>query len=456
MENLPTQPKFNDKKSAARSFWWPISHVIHRLRSGLILGPLTTRSVIGLLLILYLLLGPIQRSTDIVSAALTYAFLIVLSVLVIAAIAHGTLLKKAVVINVLPPHDPAISGTTVRVFLSIQRARILPFFSLDIALDFEHGGASPALVRVSGLSQAERHTYLDIVFPHRGSWDIRSLKCSLHDVTGFSRFTWQIPLSTAITVAPPQVLESRLPVLSSTQRPGEMMIDVFNRQGEPFDIKSYHPSDGVKKIVWKAFAKRGELLSRHPEASMTPEGFVVIFVVAGPEGDTACANAMAYTTSLAKLNLEIIASCEGAHGRSPAHSPEAFKELLIDSVWDTAPKEEGPLRRDAAALLDYCKQLTPSITVSKLLLFSSAERINVPGATQELHNLAEWLSHQGITPVFCLTTPPVFTESQKTSPLSMLRRLVVAPEPSQNSAVSGETYNNFLSSCLHRQWEVHV
>lgn len=202
----------------------------------------------------------------------------------------------------------------VRVILSIEGARILPFFSLDIALQFEHEGASPALVRVSGFARGERHAHLDIVFPHRGSWDIHTIQCALRDVTGLSHYTWRIPLTTAITVAPPSASDSRLPVLSSTQRPGEMMIDIFNRQGEPFDIKSYHPSDGVKKIVWKAFAKRGELLSRHPEASMTPEGFVVMLVIAGCEGDPACAQAIAYTHSLSQLNLEIIASCEGANG----------------------------------------------------------------------------------------------------------------------------------------------
>jgi hypothetical protein len=235
-----------------------------------------------------------------------------------------------------------------------------------------------------------------------------------------------------------------------------MMIDIFNRQGEPFDIKSYHPSDGVKKIVWKAFAKRGELLSRHPEASMTPEGYVVILVIAGQEGDRACAQAIAYTESLARLNLEIIASCEGAHGRSPSHSPEAFKELLIDSVWDAAPAEEHHLQRDAAALLDYCGQLTPGITVSKLLLFMTADRIATPVQAKELQDLGTWLENQGIAPVFCLTTPSVFAPAHPDSTLQRLSRLIVAPEQRADGALSARAYNSFLSSCLHSKWEVHV
>lgn len=405
---------------------------------------------------LYLFLGPIQTSTDIVSASLSYAFFIVLAIVVATGVIHGAVLKRCVAIKATPPHEPAISGEPVRVILSIQGARILPFFSLDVTLEFEHSGFAPALVRVSGFARGDRQTHLDITFPHRGSWDVQTVRCALRDVTGLSLFSWKIPISTAITVAPPPTADSRLPVLSSTQRPGELMVDILNRQGEPFDIKSYHPSDGVKKIVWKAFAKRGELLSRHPEASMTPEGFVVMLAIAGLEGDPACAHAIAYTRSLAQLNLEIIASCEGARGRSPAHSPDTFQELLIDSVWDATPSEPGHLRLDAAALLDYCGQLTPSITVSKLLLFVSTERIGTPQGAEELYDLADWLSDQGVRPVLCLTTPPPFTEPTRSSLLVGIRRLFVAPDTTGAPRISPEAYNNFLASCLHKQWEVYA
>lgn len=456
MENLNNKLKQIHKNGARLRVIGILGALFHKLASGPSLGPLTSRSIIALLLMLYLLLGPIQSNTDIVSASLTYAFFIVLGIVVSAAVLHGTVLKRRIAINVIPPNEPATSQDTVRVILSIDGARILPFFSLDIALQFEHAGASPAIVRVSGFARGKRHAHLDIAFPHRGSWDIHTIQCALRDVTGLSHFTWRIPVTTAITVAPAPASDSRLPVLSSTQRPGEMMIDIFNRQGEPFDIKSYHPSDGVKKIVWKAFAKRGELLSRHPEASMTPEGFVVMLVIAGREGDPACAQAIAYTHSLTQLNLEIIASCEGANSRSPAHSPESFEELLIDSVWDATPNVPGHLRRDASALLDYCGRLTPGISVSKLLLFVSAERIGTPQNTQELHDLAEWLSNQGILPVLCLTAPQSFTEPLPTSKLARLRRLFIAPETTNTPTVSTEEYNTFLAGCLHKQWEVYV
>ena len=445
-----------DKKQVGRSLGQSIKSLIHRVNLTSGLGPLTARSVVALLLTLYLLMGPISGSADIISASLTYSFFMVLGCVVVVGVAHGLMLKNGLSATVVPPEALASSHESARVFLSLHGARILPFFFLDITLEFEHEGASPSLVRVSGLSPKDRRVHIDLTFPHRGSWDIRGVHCALRDVMGLTKYLWRVPQQTGVSVAPPAAHDSHLPVLSSTQRPGEMMVDIFNRQGEPFDIKSYHPSDGVKKIVWKAFAKRGELLSRHPEASMTPEGFVVMLVIAGVEGDPACAQAFAYSESLARLNLEIIASCEGALTRPPARAPEALKELLIDSVWDARPEDPSQLQRDAAALLDYCAQLSPGITVKKLLLFASAERVANEASSATIQGLATWLSNQGVEPVFCLTPPSRLTPPITRSKFPRVANILIAPEKPSAPEVSAIAYNNFLSSCLHRQWEVHV
>ena len=456
MENLTKPLETNNKKTLVRALTQNLHRVFHSLVHRPGLGPLSGRSVAALLLLLYLLVGPVRKSTDNVSASLTYALIIVIVLAAAIVVAHGVALKRYLSASIGAPEQPGVSGEVVRVFLALGGAKILPLFVLDMRLLFERPGASPALVRVSGFSESDRRAHVDLTFPHRGEWDIRGIECTLRDVTGLTRFSWIIPQQTAVTIAPIPTHDSHLPVLSSTQRPGEMMIDIFNRQGEPFDIKSYHPSDGVKKIVWKAFAKRGELLSRHPEASMTPEGFVVILTIAGKEGDKACSRVVAYTESLTRLNLEIIASCEGANGRAAARSPEALRELLIDSVWDARPEHGDHLQRDAASLLDYCAQLTPSLKVSKLLLFVSAERLSLPGQARQIEDLAAWLSAQGITPVFCLSHPSENVDLTSPSKLSKLSRLLVAPEVDKTEASSARSYHTFLSSCLQRQWEVHV
>lgn len=456
MENPPnhlTQNAIYDTPRAAIRRAWRVFHNFME-RPGL--GPLSGRTVATLLLLLYLLLGPVRKSTDIVSASLTYALLIVIVIATVVVILHGVALKRYLSASIGAPEQPGVSGERVRLFIALRGAKILPLLTLDMRLVFEQPGASPSLVRVSGFSEGERRAHMDLTFPHRGEWDIRGIECTLRDVTGLTRFTWIIPQQTAITIAPIPTHDSNLPVLSSTQRPGEMMVDIFNRQGEPFDIKSYHPSDGVKKIVWKAFAKRGELLARHPEASMTPEGFVVMFTIGGKEGDKACAQMVAYAESLVRLNLEIIASCEGASGRPAAHSPEALRELLIDSVWDVDPQRSGQLQQDTATLLDYCGRLTPSLKVSKLLLFVSAERLALDGQAQQIENLAVWLSAQGVAPVFCLSQPSASFHSLPSTTRSKLVHLLVTPEEDAKEQDSVRSLQSFLASCLHRQWEVHV
>lgn len=431
-----------------------ISHVrllINRLFSLPGLGPLTTRGVVTILGALYLLLGPIQGSADIVSASLVSALLALLCLATIAVTAWGFVLQRKLSVTVTPPDQLVTSGEDVRLVLSLSSTPIPPLTALDISLVFEHSGASPSVIRVSGFQRTNRRVSLDLSFPHRGPWDITAVRCCYKDVTGLVRHEWEIPQQTGIVVSPPTVYESMLPVLSSTQRPGEMIVDIFNRQGDPFDIKAYHPTDGVHRIVWKAFAKRGELLSRHPEASMTPEGFVIMMVVAQREDDKACAHALAYSESLSKLNLEIIGSCLGAQNRPPAHSTSTFQELLVDSVWSAGTTET--LTSDTAALLDYCGQFTPGISVSKLILFTSSEFVSNDNHRAELLKLAAWLQAQNITPIFCLSPAErVFAQRED----SRLSRLLLKPEHTGPTNTSAAAFNSFLTECLRHQWEVHV
>ncbi len=425
--------------------------LIHRVKNLHGLGPLTTRGVVTILGSLYLILGPIQGSADIVSASLVSALLALLCLATIAVTAWGFMLQRTLTVTVTPPEQLVTAGEDVRLVLRLSSTPVPPLTSLDISLVFEHSGASHSLIRVSGFQRGPRTVSLDLRFPHRGSWEITAVRCCYRDLTGLVGHSWEIPQQTGVVVSPPTGFESMLPVLSSTQRPGDMIVDNFNKQGDPFDIKAYHPTDGVHRIIWKAFAKRGELLSRHPEASMTPEGFVIMMVIAQPEDDKACAHALAYSETLSKLNLEIIGSCLGAQNRAPALSTSSFQELLIDSVWSAGNTET--LKTDTSALLDYCGQCSPGISVSKLILFTSSEFVSTELHRIELLKLAAWLQGQNITPIFCLSPADrIFTQPQN----SRLSRLLLKPESETPSPLSAPAFNSFLTECLRHQWEVHV
>lgn len=433
-----------------------ISGLIHRPPRFQGLGPLSLRCVLILCCLLYLLVGPVNTSSDIVSAGLTYGSLTLITTIVLLVVTQGAILARRVSLEVLPPQDNIVSGTPTRIVLRLPALRVLPLTHLDLSVEFDHPLPTPLVVRLVGASPSDRRVHIDVVFPHRGTWSVQAIRCQLGDIAGMAQYSWRYNQECSIIVAPPVATETDLPILSSAQRPGDLVIDTLNRQGDPFDIKAYHPSDGVKRIVWKAFAKRGELLSRHPEASMTPEGYVVILVLARPSDDDLCSRTLAYVRSLDELKLDVVVGCQGGRDATPARTPDASRSLLIETVWESAHHAPEHLHADAVALLDHCRKTAQGITIGKLLIFCSGDRLNDDVEAQKISNLAAWLASQGITPVFCLTPPSISRAPHARSKQTFLKQWFTIPDPTSTFSHSNEAYHRFLSGCLSKQWEVFV
>jgi hypothetical protein len=423
-------------------------------------GPalLTSRSAVILLALVYLFLGPIQVNNDIVSASLAYGLLIVVTLVAVLVITQGALIRKRVRVEVRPPEAGLVSGDVVRIVLSTTPVRILPFTYLDMTLDFEQPGLEPATLRLTGFRLDERRAFIDLTFPHRGSWNVRGVRLEVGDVAKLSRLSWYLPLGASPRVYAPVIQDNSLPILSSSQRPGELVIDTLNRQGDPFDIKVYHPADGVKRIVWKAFAKRGELLSRHPEASMTPEGYVVVMVLARPQDDAVCSRVDAYVTNLEELKLDLALGCEGQGTHAFATTADSTRELLVDSVWDASHSDLSTLQRDATALLDFCTKAVPSVRIAKIVLFCSGERLADPVQQDLLRSFGSWLSERGVAPVFCVNAYAGALSSAKATQLGARasRWFTLHDHRAPLSNTSANSYNAFMTACLQRQWEVYL
>jgi hypothetical protein len=284
------------------------------------------------------------------------------------------------------------------------------------------------------------------------------VKCELTDGLGLLRFVWKIPQSVVLEVVPPQASDTKLPILSSTQRAGDLVVDTNNRNGDPYDIKPYHPSDGVKKIVWKAYAKRGELLSRHPEASMTPEGHVVIVVLAEKENDHTCSHALAYIRNLELLNLDIVVGCLGRKQRGVARSFLAAESLLVQSVWDAASFSLEELTAEISSIVAECHAHNAGMALAKLLIFCGAEHAAHDHSRSALYDLGAWMENRAIEPVFCLTTPQSLSQQQFQSPVTKaIISIALRPETlHQRRQPSASECQSFLSECLRKQWEVYL
>jgi hypothetical protein len=429
---------------------------MRRVKARIARSPLTVRGLLLLCLAGYLVIGPVASKSDIVSASLAYGLMAMIASIFTLVTIGALLLRSRQLCSITGPAERATSGDETRIIFTVRPLRVPPGTWLEISLQFAHGQPPARALRISGASAHERKLHLDIPFPHRGAWDITALCCTLRDITGFVRYSWNIPYSDVINVYPPTVMDTSLPILSSTQRPGDTVTDTLNRQGDPFDIKPYHPSDGIKKIVWKAFAKSGELLSRHPEASMTPEGFVTIITLARPEDDDICSKIVAYTRALEELKLDLLISCEGLHGRELARSSQACEELLIDSVWNAAQSNRETLEQDVNALLDWCAQSSGHIAVRKILLFVSGARIANTVEAARITALANWLSTRGVEPVFCVSRPALRQEVEHHGHIQKAASVFVAPKSSHSDLPSATDYRAFLTNCLSRGWEVFV
>ncbi len=410
-----------------------------------------------LLALTYLLVDPIHKNSDVVSASLSFGLLTIFFLTCATVLAHGYYLKRRLTIMGHLPSTPVTSGETARVVLHINPIRVLPGCRLDIQLEFEHPGARVPLISVTGVSHSEHRTHADIVCPHRGAWRVLSARCEVIDALGLVTVSWRMPLPLTITVSPPRTIENRLPILSSTQRAGDMVLDTNNRNGDPYDIKPYHPSDGIKKIVWKAYAKRGELLSRHPEASMTPEGHVVIAVLAETNDDEICSQALAYIRTLDDMSLELLVGCLGRESQPLARDAVTTETLLIDSAWHASPLTTQHLERELTSILDDCKALSNELVISKLLLFCDGRHAATTSESTALFQTASWLESRGIEPVFCLSQPQCQHPSSNKLSLTALTRSLIVREPVVDKHFgSPGDYQAFLTECLRKKWEVHV
>jgi hypothetical protein len=94
----------------------------------------------------------------------------------------------------------------------------------------------------------------------------------------------------------------------------------------------------MKRILWKVFAKRGELIARHPERSVSPEGHLLGFVLARRSDDGLAAWATAYLSAAEAQGITVSCGCLGMRTETPwANSARALEDSLIEYAFKTEP-----------------------------------------------------------------------------------------------------------------------
>ncbi|MBX7136586.1 MAG: DUF58 domain-containing protein [Oligoflexia bacterium] len=433
---------------------------------------LTSRGFVTLIALLLLLAGPVWKDADIVAAVVCLSLLtLALSILAITTW-KGLQLRRDLGVNLslpdrnaslVPNHGDLVSGTAVRIFIRLSRLVLPPFFVLELRLYFRHGRVATSFHRITTSLKHGGTTFEDIIFPHRGNWSLARISAGLSDQFGLTKFNWKLDerLSDhSLNIKPPHLSFDSLPVVSSCQRDGDSLSDIVEPQGDPFDLKPYHPSDGMRKILWKLYAKSGTLISRHAERSMTPEGQVIIFALAGPEDDRVCGACIAYARKLKELGLELIFNCEGnADSERFAHTPEAVEELLVESVWETLAPEPTAVKHQLMALIERSTAIFRSGRISKIIIFASPARLSNPILSQALIDGFKALDERQIKPVLFSVLDHSSSEQRAAHTDSSVRhalgtmalRSLVYESSLPKRVVSDPA---FMRSCAQHGWEV--
>jgi uncharacterized protein (DUF58 family) len=435
------------------------------LRRLLRKAPFTARGFCVLLFSLYLIAGPSWNSSDVIATVVGYSLFLILAGFTLTTFVQSIDLREQLRAKLSAElFDEHASGSALsrpvarlptRMVISTSPLSLLPMSMLSLEVRFASNGVKTAKHLITGRSPAPRTLVEDIVFPHRGRWQVSSLSLTLGDMWGLTAAEWQDSASTAglgVEVRPAGHADAHVPVISSAVRTGDAIADLLDRQGDPYDLKQYNPADGMKRILWKVFAKRGELISRMPERAVTPEGQVVCFLAANTTGDSVCSEAVRYALGIAELDLQFWGGCEGMASRPAARGAAQLEELSIDSVWETKKSTSASICSDMHHLLSEVKGAMQHSRIDKVLVFISDRRFSDDAST-ELHTaLGSTLEKDGITPVFV----PIGTPTHSRLSRSLFSRVegLLLYAAHEEAGPNPLYFKRFLGVCAARGWEV--
>ncbi|OVE80459.1 hypothetical protein BVY02_00005 [bacterium J17] len=217
--------------------------------------------------------------------------------------------------------------------LRLTKSGVPPFFGVEVAYRFKQKPVHWRRHFYNGAEPINRTRYLsgEVVFPHRGLWELDGFLLSLKDALGLCSYDWAYQTKSSIEVFAPPVEIDPLPVMASSAKSGDQLSLSRERSGDLFDLKQYDPSDGTKRILWKAFARSRQLVVRRPEPAVMPEGELAIYLVADRFQDFIAAAVQSYIKQLLANDIAVLFGTDGADGIKIR--PEEMNTAINASVW---------------------------------------------------------------------------------------------------------------------------
>ena len=129
-----------------------------------------------------------------------------------------------------------------------------------------------------------------VVFPRRGHWEKVEREFWISDIFGICRIRF-VHESNVDLLVQANMGKLEAPVFAlGMQDGGDQSHPMGKPYGDRVDIRMYAPGDPVRYILWKIYARTGELVVRKPERALQPAERMLAYLIAAPR-DSASAGA---------------------------------------------------------------------------------------------------------------------------------------------------------------------
>jgi len=158
-----------------------------------------------------------------------------------------------------------VKGDTVQFKFTVVNNSFLPCTCIQLRFEsYGTGIHTDSEEKYFSVSSYKSHeTVFNIEAKYRGNYKVGISKIILYDFLGLFKFNQKHNKSLEFTINP-RILN--IPVLPLISMPQDSAAVKNYKQNEDYsviaDLRKYQPTDGYKKIHWKASAKRNELISK--------------------------------------------------------------------------------------------------------------------------------------------------------------------------------------------------
>lgn len=366
--------------------------------------PLSWQGLLLSLLLTYFLASPITAGNDVILTVVTFSIFPLLGLTLATTIVLRRRLIRAMTLDLYiagrpESKEPLVSQTPLNLLTTVHGCQLFPFFSLELQLEWNSSVMHETTFSISSAWESQRLAATqNITFPHRGRWQIEGAWALLQGPLRLTKTRWPLPLPAdhfwEIGVALPE--SQRIPIITSSSQPGDAFVDVNNRKGDYYDLKPYHSSDGLSRIVWKIYAKSGQLISRKPEPASDPEGRMLLFLWAQAEHDELAGICLRYLLAAADSEIAFTLGCHGMNNRMPADTYNEARSMIIDSVWNTE------LITPVDSLRSFLETLPDRNHYERINIFCSETMLAKDTSIKTIEEMGNQAKLQGLDPVFVI------------------------------------------------------